>query len=398
MSCQKILVCLMFGVLDVLHVAASAADACSGDDSDPPQQPQLVNVRRVLGFLGPLQHNSRRRRAPQIDRRTVLDRQRAAQMITFNRTGQARTQDHIMVHSHGIRTKAEKARRLRVKGTGRSGFRKWTPEAILKTAFFDLASTSRAAKPSGGSPASVGYARAIVAGVIHKAQQAGLQNLVARSRQRKLKYFISNTMSDETKLPFGRPARTRPCLAWHSQCTWADADGQVDDVDVVRAPQLLSSYSAAVVWKVTSDANDVAGILPCEEASPSATYRASLCCFDSHSVNRCISKHAAAALPANHFYIGSYCTQHKTGSVCEEVAKRWGLLPPSLCLANLMSRGDFTDDLEKSFEWVLGKYLHCTATEPPPMTEEDMRQCDFAKELLKICHVQRQSMNDHNTM
>ena len=93
-------------------------------------------------------------------------------------------------------------------------------------------------------------------------------------------------------------------------------------------------------WNVTSKADDTSGIMPCGDALPSAKYYGSIMSSDSHQVNALTSKTASLLLPGNHFHVWARCTQHKTGSVCEEVAKKWGLLPSSLCLANLMEQGD----------------------------------------------------------
>ena len=278
---------------------------------------------------------------------------------------------------------------------GRSGFRKWTPEAILKAAASNPMSSARSSVPDGGGSAGSGQATSIVAKVIHDAQLDYQKELVSQSRERPFRYWITNNMMDETKLLFGKPVKSRRCLAWHSQCTWSADAGEVSDVDIHRPPQILSSYTAAVQWNVMSKADDTSGIMPCGEALPSAQYHGSIMSCDSHSVNLLTSKYAAMVLPARHFHVLSRCTQHKTGSVCEEVAKRWGLLPPSFCLANLMEHGDFNDDLELSIEAVVSKYLHCSDSDPAPVTDEDRRLCALAEELLVNCHVGSQSSNDH---
>ena len=74
------------------------------------------------------------------------------------------------------------------------------------------------------------------------------------------------------------------------------------------------------------------------------------------------------------------CTQLKAGSVCEEMGKRWGLLPGSFCLASQMCNGDFYTDLENAVRIVFDKYLHPVNCQPQPAGL-------FESELLRICHV-----------
>ena len=88
-----------------------------------------------------------------------------------------------------------------------------------------------------GHPHGVLHSRAIVAETIIAGQERGLAAIVEGSRRRKLDFYITNNMCDETKLPFGKPVSKKcPCLAWHSQVTWADASGKIEDLDVSRPP------------------------------------------------------------------------------------------------------------------------------------------------------------------
>ena len=140
--------------------------------------------------------------------------------------------------------------------------------------------------------------------------------------------------------------------------------------------------------------SDTAGLHPNGEALPDAEYHGSLLALDTHSVNVLLSKWLPTVLDQKHFQISSYCTQHRTGSVCEEIAKQWGLLPPSFCLANRLQYGDFWDDLKEAVRAVLTKYLDCrNPMDQAEHNEEDIRLCGFARALLEICHEARLSDN-----
>ena len=216
------------------------------------------------------------------------------------------------------------------------------------------------------------------------------------SRSEPLEYWITNTMWDETKLPFGKhTCRKRRCLAWHSQCTWRAAGDDKDvDVDVVRPPRLLQAYTAANCWQLVGAPGDSASLSPEGGALPEAKYHGRLSASDSHSANVLVSKFVASRLPENHFHVAAYCTQHRAGSVCEEVSNKWGLMSPSFCVATQMEHGDFIDTLRTSVVEVLRKYLHCVdhidvvADEYEYGVEESRRLKQFAEELLRLCYAQ----------
>jgi hypothetical protein len=160
--------------------------------------------------------------------------------------------------------------------------------------------------------------------------------VVEESRQEKLNCFITNNMCDETKLPIAigrRAPKKRRVLAWHGQATWVKpgvfhaAGGVVMDADVIRPPQLLGRYTAATQWNLMAKDSDTTGLRPCGDALPDAEYHSYLLSGDSHAVNILTSKHVVQKLGPKEFHLLCLCMQHRTGSVCEEVANRWGLLP-----------------------------------------------------------------------
>ena len=161
----------------------------------------------------------------------------------------------------------------------------------------------------------------------------------------------------------------------------------------------MKAYTAANVWAVAGQAGDTASLLPQDNAFPNAKFFASLTAADSHQVNMLVSKYLAAQLPSGHVHVASYCVQHRTGSTCEEITKKWSLLSPSFCLATQLENGDFHDSLRAAVIVVLRKCLHCvpsvdTAADDYEYGEEEAaRLRSFAEELLHICYVQTQSAN-----
>ena len=223
-----------------------------------------------------------------------------------------------------------------------------------------------------------------------------MAHVVAKSTEEPLRFYITNNMFDETKLSVGWPrSQRRSILAWHSQATWSRASGHVEDADIIRPPRELSEYTAAACWSLCGAPTDRAGLYPRGEAMPHAKHKGTLTSFDSHSVNLLLSKFLTATLPADHFHIASLCTQHRTGSVCEEVSNTWGLLPPCFCLAAQTRNGDFYNDLGSTVWTVLNKYLFLRdpAEGPPAMSASEQALCDFAKELLYLCYVATVSDN-----
>ena len=323
----------------------------------------------------------------------ISQRRLAAQTYNHDRRGFALTADHYLC-TGGPRQSQPKAK-------GRSKFRRWTPEAILRAADMAPTAACRSDRTHKASNRSFRLTRMVVADVVFEAQAQGLKAVCDASRSSPLEYWITNTMSDETKLPFGKHTpRKRRCLAWHSQCTWRVADGDKDiDVDIIRPPRLLQAYTAANCWDLLGEKNDPASLCPEGDALPEAMYHARLTATDSHAVNKLVSKFAANKLPENHFHVAAYCTQHRTGSVCEEVSKRWGLLSPAFCLATQLEHGDFIDSLRTSVVEVLRTFLHCVdhldvvVDEYEYGADEARRLKDFAEELIRVCYVQTQSLN-----
>ena len=281
-------------------------------------------------------------------------------------------------------------KRLTVKGKGK--WRAWTAEAILRSANANGTTSTRESGPDGSGPAGAMCARAINALAITNGSKQCVQGIIDRSADARHRFYITNTMFDETKLPMGKPRKMRRCLAWHSQTTWAELEGPVQDLDIPRPPQLLSSYTAATQWSVIARPTDPAGLSPCAASRPRARYYAWLTVSDSHAVNKLTSKFRNASLEEqNHFHAAAFCTQHKTGSICEEVGEQIGLLPPSFSLACQLQHADFYQDISNAVGTVLDKYMVCTDT---PEVRAAAAADTFASHLLHICHECHCSTNE----
>ena len=115
-------------------------------------------------------------------RKHVKVKQLHAQVLHFNRQGIARAQDHVML--------APAAKR-RGKVRGQSGWRRWTPEAILKCAEANPLNSQRGNAPDGGSHAAACQSLGVYAGCVVAGQDEGLKAIVANSRERELRFFYN---------------------------------------------------------------------------------------------------------------------------------------------------------------------------------------------------------------
>ena len=171
------------------------------------------------------QHGKRKRPAFKSLPPTTNAKQFKAQAISHDKLGFAKTADSYM---HG-----DQKHRKVVKG--RSRFRRWTPEAVLRVASSEPSISCRSNAPDKTSGETAIQCKMIVANCIAEGQDRGLEQICTDSRAEQLLYVINNTMFDETKLPFGKHRRRKlRCLAWHSQVTSCRVDGEPVDNDVFR--------------------------------------------------------------------------------------------------------------------------------------------------------------------
>ena len=263
-----------------------------------------------------------------------MNKQLKAQSKSFNQSGLARTQDHLML--------TDGERRPKVRGQGQ--WKHWTPVAICRAAFSSPNQSARsiASQVQGGHLHAL-RCRPVVGTCILQGQKSGIQRLVNMSKGRKFKFWIANFMFDETKLPVSADPlgfRRSPVLARHGQASWDSGDGQPQDEDIIMEPVVMRRATSACTWAALA-LND---ILP-GERTPDAELYGTLISCDSGSCNVLTLKYLHTKLPDNHLMLTSVCVQHKTGSVIELLTRRLNTLTPCFCMANLFNKGDFFQGL-----------------------------------------------------
>ena len=355
------------GALDVLQLVGLPADAAAGGNRigdalavlDLVQEGGQRGPRRTRGGRSFLQRNrgvARRRAAG------VAARQLKLQMLAYNQSGAAKTEDHLLV--------VPGQRRVRVRGKGQ--WRRWTASATLKAAFASQQASLRQVGALLGSSASAAGcrdARFGVASIVMSSQASGVVRLVRQSQVAKLRYAIRNFMFDETRLCVGH--RRHPVLAAHAQITWCDAGGRTFDADLVRPPELLRRASGPCMWSAVSSPTDICGLIPPVEQQPSAKLHGLLTATDSHSANKALLRHAESQLPETHLLLGSFCMQHQTGAVIEAITSLLRLRGPSYCFCATFARGDFVADLRERVHRAITRDLLLTS-------EQEARPTDIA--------------------
>ena len=302
----------------------------------------------------------------ELARKEQLRRRLQAQAIHHNRAGRARTQDHI-IYPPAIE-KTARFNIIKVKGSG--AWRSWTPDAILRCGFKpgDVCGRNIAAEVD-GSHAHSRKCKQLVARVVIDGQQAGLRKLKTRASQpgHELKFYIVNTMFDETRLPMtveykGRKKhRIYPVLSSHQQVYWSD--GILHEEDLIRRPVALRRATASCMWSALQGPPDgpaegEAFFPPRSLSGPHAFRAGVLLSSDGHGTNHLLAKHGAAIVPDDTSVLASFCAQHRTGRVIEEISKRLGVVGPCYCMARLFAYGDFWEDIRDSLELYLSHPRH----------------------------------------
>ena len=175
-----------------------------------------------------------------------------------------------------------------IPGTG--GWRKWTGAAMGSTGFVPGNQPARrSAKCEGGGHAHALGCRTFTAALIeHRTDEEN------NERYRRGLKRPTNNMFDESQLyvaaPGGHRAKRRRTVAHQCQISYQeDEEGSaVVDVDIVRPPQLVLRYNTESTAKVVGSQTDPCGI--CTDVMPPACFIGRGCSFDSHSVNRKLSK------------------------------------------------------------------------------------------------------------
>ena len=284
--------------------------------------------------------------------RTAAKQQRS-KIHKFNCSGKAVTHDDMM-YPDGLRPG---------KIRGKGAWKEWIPEAIQKAAFSKTALKATAVDMADGtglsatgkrSPQHVACCKKFMAKTITSGQRGGCQRLRRQSVHKRFKFFITNTVFDETKLKYtirGMGFRSFSTLAHHTQITWKDDRG-IHDEDIIHTPKAMLKYNAAVQWKIL-DEDGFAGLVGRDEERPQARFYATLTICDSHKVNHLTLKHARIALPPEHVLLPTFCIQHFTGNTASEVSDRFDIFTKVWCLSKTFGEGDFHQNLVKKIREVL---------------------------------------------
>ena len=314
-----------------------------------------------------------------------------AQSLNFNRSGGARTRDHQMPII--VPGKRSPQKPPKIKGSGQ--WKSSTPEYICKMgeAPPEIPQKILPALQGGSQGHKRGCSFVISDLVMSKHEELAAQRH-AHSVEEPFDFYITNNMFDETRLyvgGFGRGIKRQRVLAASGQVTWkAKGSDSVQDQRVVRPPEVLSCYTAAVCANVVGKEGDPASVHPVS-ARPAAQYYGSLTATDAHSVNTLLSKWIIAQQSEagqNFFHLAMLCIQHKTGAVVEKVTKFLGLLSPSFCMASCLSDGDFLDNMELHLFATLSDILDVRDPAEAIFDEEvDRREKQLARELLEQCYV-----------
>lgn len=285
--------CCVFGTSFCARIARGGAEMA---DADLPDLEDLLSKAEGV-LLRPPPQKRRAKRDPAVARRRALRswwrrfvgessrRQLNTQMQQFNRSGSARTADHLMpVAGRPYR---------RVAGKGR--WKVWTPEAVLKAAFADPGASQRQLQQvmGSGSGKHGSSCRQVVAQCIAERQAQGLKRQRSLSCESPRLAYMTHVMFDETKLPLEMPRlgfRVYSTLTSHAQICAIAADGSEFDEDVIRSPKVLRAASASCTWSALTDPKDAAGLRPGTDGWPQAEFTATLVSCDSSAVNRLVVK------------------------------------------------------------------------------------------------------------
>ena len=364
------------------------------------------------------------------DRRRVIDkrasklkRMRAfkqirAQALQHNRRGNARTPDHLLM-ARGERSFFAPLTR----SCGKQGatWKTHTPEAICKAVFTDShVSLAKRAGISGGTRTYARKCVLMVANILDSASQkkrSDLKRPLALSQSAAVPsgfvvgdgdlrddFQINNNMFDESQLWIrnidggknggSNKKRLYRVLATGTQVTRKALGGPIQDTDVWRTPATMQEYTASSCAGVLAQAHDSAGLIPSGDATPKAKYFASLTATDSHAVNKLCSKwismrHEQEDLRGNEqperYHVASYCTQHKTGNVVQQVSDYLGIIRPGFALASCLATGHIAGKLDFDLRVVLEMELEIV---DPATTELDYpADQSFLRGLFEHCYI-----------
>ena len=299
-----------------------------------------------------------------------------SQAAFANSTGRNRTPDYSMPSSVGFKAVGQK-------GPGK--WKKWTPEAVLRTAFASENAAVRqvAEQVDGGSASHSALCKLFVAGLIFKQQEAGFARFLEQHEDG-LEYALTNMMFDETELEInlhevGLGAWS--ILASHSQMTFKEKDKDPVDFDFIRVPVALPNKQAATMWPALCAGEG--GLWP-GLSDVRAKLRAVLVTCDAAPANLKLLGHLTSVVDAKTLVLPFLCLQHRTGNVIERATKLLGTLTGSYAVAKTLRSGAVVRKLTANVRSILAQKLVVVDQVPPGLEGEWATGRVVAKKILEL--------------
>ena len=305
-------------------------------------------------------------------RQTMADLQAGV----FNRSGRSRNQDfHIAAQSDNLKRKACK---------GRSKWKQWSPEAILRAGFFSESSSRKdiSVAIQGAGESHAGQCRYVVAQSIERGQQTGL----ARARDNGCEMLVRNIMFDESTLELCGESEPS-LLTWSVLCSHAQwtfkmrgADS-VQDEHLIRSPQILLPVMNSVTMHNALSKGSGGFACHCEDAD----FQATITTCDAHAANLRMLRFWEQSLPAHHLFLPHLCIQHRTGNVIEQLTKLVGTLGGNFSVAKVLNKANLLRGLRKRVSDRVRSDLVIVPEMPAAAHEEWSEGKRTAKKLVDLC-------------
>ncbi|CAJ1456142.1 unnamed protein product [Effrenium voratum] len=283
--------------------------------------------------------------------------------------------------------------------TGRSGWKAWTPTAIVRAGFGTETSTLRqiANEIDGASPAHAGAARHVVARALLAAQEDKMQEVAQVSWGAACDFFVRNLMFDESSFDLRvstEPATVHSILCSHGQWTFAFPAsaalpdncglqaGEVYDEDCFRAPQSMGAMNSQTMWLALTTGRG--GLGPLVVAAKRV---ATLTTCDAHAANLRLLRHLDQSLPTDHLFLPILCAQHRAGNVVEQLTKLLGNLGGCFCMSKVMNKRACLAGLRAQVGKALEKTLQVWGRLPAGLHAEWAEGQRCARKLVGLCTV-----------
>ena len=299
------------------------------------------------------------------------------QASVFNSNGRSRNQDyHFPAHAEGFKRKLAK---------GKTKWKEWSAEAVLRAGFASESASRREASSSidgaGSDGHHAGDCRCVVAKAISRGQEKGIQEV----REKGCSILVRNLMFDESTfdLCIGSPAASScSVLCSHAQWTYnlLGADS-VQDEHIIRSPQVLVPVMNSVTMHEAL--SQEAGGLNC--TCPRADMIATITTCDAHAANLRMLRFWEQQLPRQHLFLPHLCAQHRTGNVIEQLTKLTGTLGGNFSVSKVLSKANLLGSLRRRVSDRVKRDLAILDTVPPPVQQEWREAKEHAKQLVDLC-------------